>query len=158
MLADKRLLAIQYTKEYSDLCAAICIKIFSTYDVDMMGQFLDALHCIYDLLKRYNRAYVLIPMNNSVLNCTCYFPRLLHMRQEDCSNILYDIVRFSEKACTYLKYSTNMAALNVGIRFSYTFSLYFRAVKIGNPVFHNKQPAYVRKTFRHRYRRVYSPF
>ena len=142
----KQTRAFLYTQRYLKFCTVIVSRIYRTYDVMMMQDFLESLHFINYLLKSYQNEYFQLTYPNSIRSLRrTYYPRLLDSFQHDCHALLCDIVEFGRKITKVLSWCENVPALNTYIRLSSTILHYFWLVKSRCPAFYDKPPRYVRR-------------
>lgn len=147
-IARKQVRALMNTQDYIDLAFDIMTNVYNTVDVMMMKHFLDSLHFIHDVFKDFCKEFHDIEYPNGIrTNRVNYYPRLIDMYQRDCHALIHDLLVFGKKMKSFVKFSTDVKALNVYIRLSSTVLYYLQIVKKRNPPFFDKPPAYVRRAY-----------
>ena len=151
----KKQRATYYTHRFLSKAFDIWVNIYSSYNEDMMCQFLNALLLIVKVFQEFSDIYSSTPPPDCLHLWRCEFKKcILKCYQEQCYALVYSILSFSRHVEPYILETTNISALNTYLHISYTVSRYFNRVIERNGCFHINQLQHVRSTYVNACRRL----
>lgn len=156
----KSMRAILYTHKYIDAAFSVMVRIYNTYDVLMMENFVGNLRFIHDLFREYvSTFFVHILYPNSIkTKRQTYYPLLLEMYQHDSHAMISDLISLGGLLELQFRGCTDIPAMNVYLRLSYTVCFFFESVKEKHPALHKRPPRNVKQQYlknKHQYFNVY---
>ena len=129
--------AMLNTDSCRHLSLAIARKIFFCVEVQMLRNFLQELHRIYELFEWFNEKYSMKCITCMIKHKVYFTVHFVKMSQRDCYALLCDIASFTQRVSDYVKTAQNREGIETYCRLSLTVNEYMKNVE---PAFHDRPP------------------